>query len=78
MILDTKTLSKNKIFQLYVKFHDFWWPFLKICKLGHQDVVSQLANIGFRIQHTKLPIIKVSNPFLHKMPVFVNFSDFFS
>ena len=29
------------------------------------------------IQHTKLPLIKVSNPFLHKMPVLVNFSDFF-
>ena len=28
MILDTKTLSK-KIFQLYVKFHDFWRPFRK-------------------------------------------------
>ena len=23
MILDSKTLSKNKIFQSYVKFHDF-------------------------------------------------------
>ena len=51
---------------------------LKICKLGDEDVISQLANIGFRIQHTKLPLIKVSNPFLHKMPVLVNFSDFFS
>ena len=50
---------------------------LKICKLSHLDVISQLANIGFRIQHTKLPLIKVSNPFLHKMPVLVNFSDFF-
>ena len=51
---------------------------LKICKLDHQDVISQLANIGFRIQHTKLPLIQVSNPFLHKMPVLVNFSGFFS
>ena len=48
-----------------------------MCKLGHLDVISLLANIGFRIQHTKLPLIKVSNPFLHKMPVLVNFSDFF-
>ena len=38
---------------------------------------SQLANIGFRIKHTKSSLIKVSNPFLHKMPVLVNFSDFF-
>ena len=38
---------------------------------------SQLANIDFRIQHTKLSLIKMSNPFLHKMPVLVNFSDFF-
>ena len=42
------------------------------------DVISQIANIGFRTQHTKLPLIKVSNPFLHKMPVLVNFSDIFS
>ena len=50
---------------------------MKICKLGQVDFISQLADIGFRIQHTKLPLIKVSNPFLHKMPVLVNFSDFF-
>ena len=40
-------------------------------------MISQLANIGFRIQRTKLPLIKVSNSFLHTMPVLVNFSDFF-
>ena len=40
-------------------------------------LISQLANIGFRIQHAKLPLIKVSNPFLHKMPVLVNFLIFF-
>ena len=51
---------------------------LKICKLGHKDFISQLANIGFWIQRTELPLIKVSKPFLHKMPVLVNFSDFFS
>ena len=34
MILDTKTLSKNKIFQFFVKFHDFGGHF-EICKLGH-------------------------------------------
>ena len=32
----------------------------------------------FWIQRTKLLLIKMSNPFLHKMPVLVNFSDFFS
>ena len=37
---------------------------------------SQLAHICFRIHRTKSPLIKVSNPFLHKMPVLVNFSDF--
>ena len=31
----------------------------------------------FWIQHTKLPLIKVSNQFLHKMPILINFSDFF-
>ena len=31
-----------------------------------------------RTQHTKLPLIKVSNHFLHKMPVLINFSDIFS
>ena len=51
---------------------------LKICKLGHLDVISQIANIGFWIQRTKLPLVKVSKPFLHKMPVLANFSDFFS
>ena len=51
---------------------------LKICKLGHEDVISQLANIGFWIQHTKLPLVQVSNPFPHKMPVLVNFSQFLS
>ena len=30
---------------------------LKIFKLGHYDVISQLANIGFRIQHTKIPLV---------------------
>ena len=38
----------------------------------------QFANIGLWIQHTKLPLINVSNTFLHKMPVLVNLSDFFS
>ena len=31
----------------------------------------------FWIQHTKLSLIKVANPFLHKMPVLVNYFDFF-
>ena len=34
MILDTKTLSKNKIFQLYVKFHAFGGHFENM-QLGH-------------------------------------------
>ena len=36
---------------------------LKICKLGYEDVISQLANIVVWIQHTKLSLTKVSNPF---------------
>ena len=28
---------------------------LKICKLGQQDPISQLANIDFWIQHTEFP-----------------------
>ena len=46
-------------------------------QLGHLDVISQLANIGFWIQHTKLPRIKVLNAFLHKIPMLVNFSEVF-
>ena len=42
---------------------------LEICKLDSEDAISQLANIGFWIQHTKIPLIGISKPFLHKMPV---------
>ena len=78
MILDKKTLSKkNKNISVICQISYFLAAILKICKLGHYDVISQLANIGFRIQHTKLPLIRVSNPFLHKLPVLVKFSDFF-
>ena len=42
---------------------------LKICKLDSEDAIFQLANIGFWIQHTKIPLISISKPFLHKMPV---------
>ena len=42
---------------------------LEISKLDSEDAIFQLANIGFRIQHTKTPLIGISKPFLHKMPV---------
>ena len=42
---------------------------LEICKLDSEDAIFQLANIGFWIQHTKIPLIGISKPFLHKMPV---------
>ena len=48
-----------------------------ICKLGHQGAISQLAKIFLWIQRTKAPLAKVSNPFLHRMPLLVNFSDCF-
>ena len=42
---------------------------LEICKLDSEDAIFQLANIGFWIQHTKILLIGISKPFLHKMPV---------
>ena len=42
---------------------------LEICKLDSEDAIFQLANIGFWIQHTKIPVLGFSEPFLHKMPV---------
>ena len=39
---------------------------LEICKLDSKDAIFQLANIGFWIQRTKIPLI---GTFLHKMPV---------
>ena len=39
---------------------------LKIFKLGHYDVISQLANICFRIQHTKLPLVGFQTLFFTK------------
>ena len=42
---------------------------LEICKLDSKDAIFQLANIGFWIQHTKIPLMGISKPFLHKMPV---------
>ena len=42
---------------------------LEICKLDSEDAIFQLANIGFWIEHTKIPLIDISKPFLHKMPV---------
>ena len=71
-----KNIVKNKI-SVICQIAWFLAAILIICKLGHEDVIFQFANIGFRIQRTKLPQIKVSNPFLHKMPLLVNFSDFF-
>ena len=42
---------------------------LEICKLDGKGAISQLANIGFWIQHTRIPLKMISNPFPHKMPV---------
>ena len=42
---------------------------LEICKLDSEDAIFQLANMGFWIEHTKIPLINISQPFLHKMPV---------
>ena len=77
MILDTKTLSKIKYFSQMSNSMIFGGHFenMQIRSLRRH---FQLANIGFWIQRTKLPLTKVSNPFLHKMPVLVNFYDFFS
>ena len=50
----------------------------KICKLGQLDVISHLANIDFLIQHTKLPLIMVSNHFLHKCMYLLTFLNCFT
>ena len=41
---------------------------LEICKLDSEDGIFQLANISFGIQHTKIPLLGISKPFLHKIP----------
>ena len=53
-------------------FYEFFFNLaviLEICKLDSEDAIFQFANIGFWIQHTKIPLIGISKPFLHKMPV---------
>ena len=50
-----KKIVKNKYISVVLQFHDFLELILKICKLGHEDVISKLSNIGFWIWHTKLP-----------------------
>ena len=72
-----KTLSKIKYFSNMSNSVIFGGHF-KNMQISYKNVISQLANISFRIKHTELPLIKVSNPFPHKMPVLVNFSDIFS
>ena len=55
-----------------IDFYGFFFnlaAILKICKLDGEDAFFQLANIGFWIQHTTIPLIGISEPFLHKMPV---------
>ena len=42
---------------------------LEICKSVSEDAIFQLANIGFWIQHTKILLMGILKPFLHKMPV---------
>ena len=43
---------------------------LEIYKLDGEGAISQLANIGFWIQHsTLIPLKMISNPFPQKMPV---------
>ena len=57
---------------LLYNFYGFFFnlaAILEICKLDSEDAIFQLANIGFWIQHTKIPLIGISKPFLHKMPV---------
>ena len=39
---------------------------LDICKLDGEGAISQLANIDFWIQHTRIPLKMISNPFPHK------------
>ena len=57
---------------LLYNFYGFFFnlaDILEICKLDSDDAIFQLANIGFWIKHTKIPLIGISKLFLHKMPV---------
>ena len=72
MILDEKLCQNIKYFSNMSNSMIFGGHFENM-----QIRLLRLHFIGFWIQHTKLPLIKVSNPFLHKMPVLVIFSDFF-
>ena len=47
-----------------------------MCKLDGADAICQLANIGFLVQHTLIPLIVISNHFLHKKPVLLKLSEF--
>ena len=57
---------------LLYRFLRIFLPFgghLENMKLDSKDAIFQLANIGFWIRHTKIPLIGISKLFLHKMPV---------
>ena len=52
--------------------YSFYWIFfhlaaiLEICKIYSEDAIFQLANIGFWIQYTKIPLRGISKHFLYK------------
>ena len=76
MILDTRTLKKIKYFSYMSNSMIFGSHFenMKIKPLRRHFSACQH---WFSDSAYQITPIKVSNPFLHKMPVLVNFSDFF-
>ena len=72
MIIRLICTSLESLTNYSTDFYGFFFnlaAILEICKLDSEDAIFQLANIGFWIQHTKIPKIGISKPFLHKMPV---------
>ena len=65
-----------KRLNISVKFHDFGSHFenMQIRSLRRHFSACQH---WFSDSAYQIPLIKVSNPFIHKMPVLVNFSDIF-
>ena len=53
----------------FYEFSSIWRPSWKYAKLDNEDTIFQLANIGFWLQHTKIPLLGISKSFLHKMRV---------
>ena len=76
MILDNNKKHCHKI--NYFKFHYFLQPSWKYANCVIKTTFLSLPTLvfGFCIPISNVPINKVSNTFLHKLPVLVNFLGF--